>query len=199
MSLRKELLDPLKFIFYLVCATAGFAGFAMLAERIKILNYMGLLFACSGAVAGCCTCALVLRYGIRALRVIVVWLAICAIVVMCLFPPWLRVVELEGFRIVSSSGYHFLLSPPQTFLNEYYTGGRFGSYEMQNALDVLDAEKSGLRADKTCIDYVQVDLQRLGIQCAVVALIMAGLLYTLHSPKEQRTPIEQKDTKPKSN
>jgi len=138
---------------------------------------------------------------------IILWIGIVIIVLMCLFPPWVRVFEIKGSRLVSSPFYefprgpdgnwwrykHFLLSPPTPICPIYeidhsnlwkdfpfdYTWGQAERFDEQFA-----EQRFG-------IDYVRVDLQRLGIQCVIVALIAAGLLCTF-TTKEKYKHKEQK-------
>ncbi len=51
----------------------------------------------------------------------IIWIGIAVVVLMCIFPPWIRVIELEGSRAYRSIGYHFLLAPPKSKGIESYS------------------------------------------------------------------------------
>lgn len=51
----------------------------------------------------------------------IIWIGIAVVVLMCIFPPWIRVIELEGSRAYHSIGYHFLLAPPKSKGIESYS------------------------------------------------------------------------------
>jgi len=52
---------------------------------------------------------------------IVIWIGIAVVVLMCIFPPWIRVIEIESSRAYRPIGYHFLLAPPKSEGVESYS------------------------------------------------------------------------------
>jgi hypothetical protein len=133
---------------------------------------------------------------------IVLWIGIVIIVLMCLFPPWVRVIEIEGSRLVSSPFYEFpwdydynhFLSPPKPLM----TINRLFDLQDKNFPFEYESEygdrfnEVDLSEQSFGVDSVRVDLQRLSIQCAIVALITVGLLCTFttkakYEHKEQKS------------
>lgn len=119
---------------------------------------------------------------------IVLWIGIVIIVSMCLFPPWVRVVDIAGSRLIASGGYCYLLSPPKPVLGSGFSkdtwrrtvGG--SSRDASNLVGRFFYESERLPA----LDYVRVDLPRLGIQCVIVALITGGLLCTFTTKEKYK-------------
>ena len=97
---------------------------------------------------------------------IILWIGIAAIVVMGLFPPWTLQLTSTSILTLSydqqrwlagqkSSAYKFLLTPPQL-----------------------------TRAAKISVPF-QIDVPKLGIQWAAVAVITGGLFVTLKDKKKE--------------
>lgn len=96
---------------------------------------------------------------------ICLWIGIGVFVLMCLFPPWTLQLTSTSILTLSfdqkqwlagqkSSAYKFLLTPPQ----------------------LMGAAKIGVP--------FQIDVPKLGIQWAVVAVITGGLLVTFKDKKK---------------
>lgn len=137
------------------------------------------------------------------------WICIIIIVLMCLFPPWVRVVEIEGSRLVGKTFYepsigpdyngwddiHFLLSPPEPLL--IIDSLNTGKLMMRNFPFKYSTEGyniNPLTQTWECfgLDQVSVDLQRLCIQCTIVVLLMVGFICSF------ATKIENKHKEQKS-
>jgi hypothetical protein len=115
-------------------------------------------------------------------QIIMLWIGIAIIVLMCLFPPWLRVIEIEGSRTISRCGYYSLFNPPVPLMGI----SQLKHYNLEDKNFPFKYDGDLVNRNYNCdlseqsfgVDYVRVDLQRLGIQCAIVALITVGLLFT---------------------
>lgn len=148
---------------------------------------------------------------------IVLWIGIVIIVLMCLLPPWLRVMELGNSRLVSKTFYEIpqslddkwlgLLSPPEPLMAIYKRSDRYfdrtdlkrvlkftgtDGYKWYSLWTEIRFNYSGDPVGEIFnADYVQIDLSRLSLQCAIVALITGGLLCTLTTKEKYK----QKDKK----
>jgi hypothetical protein len=131
---------------------------------------------------------------------LVCWIGIVVIVLMCLFPPWVRVIEVEGSRIVSSPFYEFprssgdkwwrdkrcLLSPPEPIMNISEIDHNDLMVDKSFPFKYVGDDLLDSPGRRFSVDSVQVDLQRLGIQCVIVALITVGLLCTFTTKEEHK-------------
>lgn len=98
---------------------------------------------------------------------IVLWIGIGIFVLMALFPPWTLQLTSTSILTLSyeekrwlagqkSSTYKFLLTPPQL----------------------------GVADQKIGVPFFQIDVPKLGVQVAVVAVITGGLFVTLKEKKK---------------
>ena len=118
---------------------------------------------------------------------IVLWIGIFTIVLMCLFPPWIRVVAFEGNYItLASYGHQFLLSPPESMLICHTSELTQFGVRVSHRVTVGEEERV-----LPSMSFVKIDLRCLCIQCAIVAAITIGLLCTF-TTKSKRKPQEQK-------
>jgi hypothetical protein len=139
---------------------------------------------------------------------IVLWIGIVIIVLMCLFPPWVRVIEIEGSRLLGTTLYefpigsdgewwddiHFLLSPPEPLMviDTFKSSGLsqkdfpFTGYGYEYRKDVRSAISSMLTRENFGLDHVSVDMQRLYIQCMIVVLLTVGLVCSFATKIENK-------------
>jgi hypothetical protein len=131
---------------------------------------------------------------------LVCWIGIVVVVLMCLFPPWVRVIEVEGSCIVSSPFYdfpkgsgdkwwrdkHFLLSPPEPIMNISEIDHNDLMVDKSFPFKYFPDDLFDSPGRRFSVDYIQVDLQRLGIQCVIVALITVGLLCTCTTKEKHK-------------
>ena len=141
----------------------------------------------------------------RTKQKIMLWIGIVIIVLMCLFPPWVRIIEVEGSRIVSGTFYlkpkrtrhyvgaddkQYLLSPPKPLMIIHELNSSAFSSFNNRGFPFEDEDIWNDYFDESeqhfSLDYVRIDLQRLGIQCAIVALITVGLLCTFTTKEKYK-------------
>lgn len=46
------------------------------------------------------------------ITVIVMWLSVCGVVIMCIFPPWIAIYTDSDTKIENPEGYHIIFNPP---------------------------------------------------------------------------------------
>jgi len=122
---------------------------------------------------------------------IVLWIGIVIIVLMCLFPPWMRIRDFGESRVVTRGTYQFLLTPPNPFVVDNILRNHFTMDKDKEHLRFFLYRSLSKKEGKYSVDYACIDFARLGIQCAIVALIMVGLLCTL-TTKENSKDKKQK-------
>jgi len=100
------------------------------------------------------------------------WAGIIVIVLMCLFPPWVRVIRLPSSNIKGTIavGYAPLWQPPEPGL--YYT-------PLEKLAGIPAWSKVG---------PVSIDFPRLLLQCFIIILVAGGLLYSLKSTRNHGRP-----------
>jgi hypothetical protein len=92
------------------------------------------------------------------IKLIILWISILLIVLMCLFPPWVGTGEGKAGRFL---GYAYLFSDLRTI-------NRMSGESRSEFIGDLPA---------------RIDLNRLFVQYAIVALITGGLLFVLKDKK----------------
>lgn len=100
-------------------------------------------------------------------QVTILWCGIVVLALMLSFPPWKYTYDIPGKLILQQPGpYNLILTPPEvpvTSTVDVWDNGKpvdvFYGYDRRRWI-------------------VSVDLMRLGIQCVVVVLVIAGLLAT---------------------
>jgi len=94
---------------------------------------------------------------------IVLWIGIGLFVAMGVFPPWLKIVHLEGTHLQRFSGYAFVLSPPTS----------------EGAIDNTTTERLLSK-----LPYFVIDFSCLCLQWAMVVVVTGGLLITFKNRKD---------------
>ncbi len=81
----------------------------------------------------------------------VLWVGIGLILLMCLFPPWLGIVNYRGIKTREEYGYRCIFSPPPGVLTE------------ESSLTIY------------------LNTSRLVVQCVAIALLTGAGIYTLRT------------------
>lgn len=119
---------------------------------------------------------------------IVLWIGIAIIVLMCLFPPWMRIRDFGKSRVVTRETYRFLLTPPHRFVVDHLRNvGRWGEEELRE----YSTRNWRNMEERFSVDNVYIDFPRLSIQCVIVALIMVGLLCTFATKEKYKNKAQK--------
>jgi hypothetical protein len=98
-------------------------------------------------------------------QVIFIWFGLAIIVLMCLFPPWLRTRIQASYKWPLPSHYAFIFIPP----------------ELVKSSDGLgENDKVGKHSNITAT----IDIRRLLVQCGIVFL-SCGVLVSLYRSKDK--------------
>jgi hypothetical protein len=91
-------------------------------------------------------------------QTIVLWIGLAVILLMGIFPPWVRTFSVKASYSEKNAGYKFILTPPQPV-----------------------PEESGFGHD---FFGIKLDVCRLCVQWVVVSVVTGGLILTFRDKKK---------------